>query len=363
MDDSIYSVDTAMSNLESSAGSRLGDVFVDPSKGSARFYSAAPAHSLGMVPEETALLNRPTDGAGVGATTTAPPSEQSEVEARLIQNGDIDDSMLESAAAHNRQMALQTNNNNASGETALKRDKPSRTREDSVQSDDGVSSPISPYCQVSDLPNGSAGGTAPSAGGYVHLGSMFIAGAVDNRNNANNSNNGYVGGASSLSDGDNVNDPFLIAEEPDNCAVVDRVPTCVASVTTPTPTCRNNREVGRTQPNGNCGNNNKNVGAGTNNYSCNVPPRLNSAGYVTETPSPGPNGSPLRPTVAAGGYVTLNSAMTDADSDSCSGYPETGTDDAATPQLFGDTHSSVNASGHDVAASTGSAVISLGASQ
>ena len=345
-----------MSTLESSAGSRLGDVFVDPSKGSARFYSAAPTHSLGIVPEETALLNNnpAPDGAVVGAAATAPPSEESD--ARLVQNGDIDDGTLDSAAAHNLEMALQTNNNNASGETgcALKRDKPilsSRTRENSVQSDDGVLSPISAYCQVGDLPNGSAGGTAPSAGGYVHLGSMFTAGAVDNRNNANNSNNGYIGGASPPSEGDNMHDPFLIAEEPDNCA--NRVPTCVPSAATPASTRCNNGEVSRTQANGNCGN---------NNYSCDVQPRLNSAGYVTETPCTPPNGAPLRPTITAGGYVTLDSATADADSDSCSAYPETCTDDAATPQPFGDRHSSMNASGRDVAP-TGSAVISLGASQ
>ena len=124
-DTSIYSVDTVISTLESSARSRMDDVFVDPSKGSARFYSMAPTNSLDIVPEEMALRNNQTTDGVAGATSAAPPGGESDgngkiaaVSDRLLeQNGDIDDSMLESATVHNLHMLLQANNNLASRTT------------------------------------------------------------------------------------------------------------------------------------------------------------------------------------------------------------------------------------------------------
>ena len=376
-DASIYSVDTVMSTLESSAGSRLDDVFVDPSKGSARFYSVAPSNSLDMVPEEMSLLNhQPPGGAVEGAARSQPCSDgdrkMAEVNDRLLeQNGDIDDSMLESAAVHNLQMLLQANNNNASGMPGRppKGGKPllpsgtapsssSRTREsreNSVQSDDGVVPAISPYCQVGDVPNGNATGTALSNGGYVHHGSALIAGGVDNRNNANNNNNVHLGGASlHSSEGDSINAPFLTTDESDGSATTDGEPPSGPSEKTPTPVYNSGAGVNQTEDS--VGNGHVLDDTGTKHHS-DSQPRLKTGGYVTEVPLPGtpPSGNTLRPVPAAGGYVTLDDVTvqsdpeSDSDTSSSSGIGDT----APSPQCIAplpcrDSYSSVDSDDRDV---------------
>lgn len=387
-DASIYSVDTVMSTLESSAGSRMDDVFVDPSKGSARFYSIAPANSLDIVPEEMALLNNQTTDGVVGATSAAPPGGESDgdgkiaaVSDRLLeQNGDIDDSMLESATVHNLHMLLPANNNLASRTTgrALKGDMPPlsqsrarESRENSVQSDDGILTSISPYCQVGDVPNGNTAGTALSGGGYVRHGSVLIAGGVDNRNNANNCNNMHLGGATSLhsSEGDNLNAPFFITEESDCSAMVDGVLPSVDSAKTSI--YNNGVDSGRNQGNGHCvGDEISPVATGMKHSDSH--PRLNSAGYVTEIPSPStpPGGGLLRPTPAAGGYVTLDNVIPQSDPESGSEAYSPPTDPASplqcvTPLPHRDSYSSDNSGGRDddPVHSTSPAMVPPGATQ
>ena len=356
-----------MSTLESSAGSRLDDVFVDPSKGSARFYSVAPSNSLDMVPEEMSLLNhQPPGGTDEGAAQSQPCGDgdrkAAEVDDRLLeQNGDIDDSMLESAAVHNLQMLLQANNNNASGTagrapkgvrpvlpsgTAPSSSRPRESRENSVQSDDGVVPSISPYCQVGDVPNGNAAGTALSNGGYVHHGSALIAGGVDNRNNANNNNNVHPGGASlHSSEGDSINAPFLTTDESDGSATTDAEPPSGPSEKTPT---------GVNQAEDRVGNGVVLDDTGTKHCHSDSQPRIRSGGYVTEVPSTPPSGNTLRPVPAAGGYVTLDdvTVQSDAESDSDTSSSSGIGDTAPSPQCIAplpcrDSYSSVDSDDRD----------------